>query len=77
MVIRLTNSQKIQKAKTALKIIKYSIAKNVSIASASKVHKKNRRFVYDVNRRWIKKNNSAIPSELVTEFKTLFNPKSK
>lgn len=75
MVVRLTNSEKIQKVKQALKIIDYSILKEVSIASASKHYNQNRRFVYNVNRRWIKKNNSAIPEELITEFKSKFNPK--
>jgi len=77
MVVRLTSSQKINKVKQALRIINYSINKEVSIANSSKVHKQNRRFVYDVHRRWIKKNNSAIPVELVVEFKNKFNPKSK
>jgi hypothetical protein len=75
MVVRLTNSEKIKKVRQALRIINYSIDKDVSIASSSKSHKKNRRFVYDVHRRWIKKNNSAIPVELVVEFKNKFNPK--
>ena len=77
MVVRLTNSQKIQKVKQALRIINYSIDKDVSLASSSKSYKKDRRFLYDVHRRWIKKNSSAIPVELVLEFKNKFNPKSK
>lgn len=75
MIVRLTNTQKIQKVKQALRIIDYSIIKEVSIATASKHYKQNRRFVYDVNRRWIKKNSSAIPIELVLDFKNKFNPK--
>ena len=75
MVVRLTTSQKVQKVKQALRIINHSIDKDITIAAASKVYKKNRRFVYDVNRRWIKKSNSVVPSELVVEFKNKFNPK--
>jgi len=77
MVVRLTTTQKVQKVKAALKIINYSIDKEVSIAASSKVHKQNRRFVYDVNRRWIKKSNTVVPVELVLEFKSKFNPKLK
>jgi len=74
---KITSQKKIDKVLKALQIIKYSIKKEVSIATASKKHNKDRRFVYDVNRRWVKKNNAGVPIGFITEFKKLFKPKSR
>jgi len=75
MIVRLTDSQKTNKVKKALKIIHHSINNDCSYSLASKRYKEDRRFIYNVNRRWIIKNNNGVPTELVIEFKILFKPK--
>jgi hypothetical protein len=75
MIVRLTDSQKTNKVKKALKIIHYSIDNNCAYSIASKKYKEDRRFIYNVNRRWIIKNSKGVPTNLVVEFKRLFQPK--
>lgn len=75
MIEKLTLTKKRNKIILAVKIIEYSIKNKISIAKASKKHKKDRRFIYDVNRRWIKKNNVGIEPELIADFKYLYKKK--
>ncbi len=75
MVERLTLQQKILKVELALSIIRLAKEKSISLAKASIEFKKDKRFVYDVNRRWIIKNPKGIPQEMVNEMKSVFNPK--
>ncbi len=75
MIPKLTLSQKIAKIKLANKIVEYSEKKGVTIAAASKHYGKNRRFVYDVLRRWVKKNSGDVPKDLVKKFKNNLKPK--
>lgn len=75
MIPKLTLSQKIAKIKLANKIVEYSEKKGVTIAAASKHYGKNRRFVYDVLRRWVKKNGGDVPKELTKKLKSKLKPK--
>lgn len=75
MVEKLTLTKKRNKILLAVKIIEHSIDNKISIAKASKKYKKDRRFIYDVNRRWIKKNNVGIEPELIADFKYLYKIK--
>ncbi len=75
MVKRLTINQKIKKVKTAIDIISFSKTNGVSLAKASKQFKKDKRFLYDVHRRWIVKNPKGIPQEMINDIKSVFSPK--
>jgi transposase len=75
MIPKLTLSQKISRIKLAIKIMEYSEKKGVTVAKASKHYGKNRRFVYDVLRRWVKKNGTDVPKELIKVIKTNLKPK--
>lgn len=75
MIQKLTLSQKISRIKLAIKITEYAEKKNITIAAASKHFGKNRRFVYDVLRRWVKKNSGDVPKELTKRFKSNLKPK--
>lgn len=75
MIPKLTLSQKIARIKLAVKIMAYSKDKGVTVAKASKHYGKNRRFVYDVLRRWVNKNGGDVPKELSKSLKTNLKPK--
>jgi len=75
MIPKLTLSQKIAKIKLANKIVEYSEKKGVTIAAASKHYGKNRRFVYDVLRRWVNKNGGDVPKDLTKKLKSKLKPK--
>lgn len=75
MIPKLTLSQKISRIKKAIQIMEYSEKKKVTVAAASKHYGKNRRFVYDVLRRWVKKNGGDVPKELKKALKTNLKPK--
>jgi hypothetical protein len=75
MFATLSTSKKNKKIEIAIKIMALSKIKSISISKASSKYKKNRRFIYDVNRRWIKKNNSDVNEKLIEQFKMLFNSK--
>jgi hypothetical protein len=75
MIATLTTSKKRNKIEIAIKIMSLANEKSIPISKASKHYKKNRRFIYDVNRRWVKKNNYDVNSSLIEEFKRLYNSK--
>jgi len=75
MIPKLTLSQKISRIKLAIKIMEYSEKKGVTVAAASKHYGKNRRWVYDVLRRCVKKNGGDVPKELKKTLKTNLKPK--
>lgn len=72
---KLTLPQKIARIKLANKIIAYAEKKGMTITAASKHYGKNKRFVYDVLRRYVNKNGSNVPKELKNSFKKVFKPK--
>lgn len=47
----------------------------MTITAASKHFGKDKRFVYDVLRRYINKNGKDVPKELKNSFKKVFKPK--
>lgn len=69
MTVKLTTTKKKQKIELAIKIMGLAKLKSITIAKASKHYLKDRRFLYDVNRRWINKNNSDIDAKLIQTFK--------
>lgn len=75
MFNKLTTSKKIKKIEISIKIMVLAKEKSISISKASLKFKKNRRFIYDVNRRWIKKNNSDVNEKLIENFKKHFKSK--
>ena len=75
MIPKLTLSQKISRINLAIKIMAYSEKKGVTVAAASKHYGKNRRWVYDVLRRCVKKNGTDVPKELKVTLKKNLKPK--
>lgn len=75
MVVRLTVPEKIEKIETSIKILNYAIDNKVSIDKASKEFGVNKRYIYNVNRRWIRKSNNGISIDLIVNFKELFKLK--
>lgn len=76
MVIKLTTAEKILKIELSLKIIKYSADNNIPLSKSAEKFGKDKRFLYDVNRRWVVKNPKGIPQDMIEEMKSLFNPKT-
>jgi len=72
---KLTLQQKISRITLANKIIAYADKKGITITAASKHFSKDKRFVYDVLRRCVKKNGKDVPKDLVKSFKKVFKPK--
>ena len=76
MAIPLTTAQKILKIELALKIIKHSAESKIPLSKSAEKFGKDKRFLYDVNRRWVVKNPKGIPQDMIEEMKSLFNPKT-
>lgn len=75
MIPKLTLSQKISRINLAIKIMDYAKKKGVTITAASKHYGKNRKWVYDVLRRCVKKNSNEVPKELKKALKVKLKPK--